>query len=163
MTLIQLSYISQGMSLSGLFHLLPDNTSGHTRYCEWFRELKIEKWLIDQMEDFVKVFLKMIIREHIVAFFCFLDVLLEFSGAKYQKWWNFFFFSKVLYCPDVIFEIKYQRAESENLHSYPLPLGCLYVSILSIFFLFIGAYFCYFLNTLKGSDLAISWHPLTVF
>ena len=33
------------------------------------------------------------------------------------------FFSKILCCCDVIFEIKYPRSESEDLHSYPLPLS----------------------------------------
>ena len=35
---------------------------------------------------------------------------------------KFNFLSKILCCCDVIFEIKYPRAESEELHSYPLPL-----------------------------------------
>ena len=30
--------------------------------------------------------------------------------------------SKILCCYDVIFEIEYPKAESEDLHSYPLPL-----------------------------------------
>ena len=32
------------------------------------------------------------------------------------------FLSKILCCCDIFFEIKYPRAEFENLHSYPLPL-----------------------------------------
>ena len=35
---------------------------------------------------------------------------------------KFNFLSKILCCCDVIFEIKYPRAESEELHSYPLLL-----------------------------------------
>ena len=32
------------------------------------------------------------------------------------------FLSKILCCCDAIFEIKYPRGQSEDLHSYPLPI-----------------------------------------
>ena len=46
------SYIIPRMGRSGVSHLLLDNTWGHTRYCKWFRELKMEKQKIS--EKFLK-------------------------------------------------------------------------------------------------------------
>ena len=50
------------------------------------------------------------------------------------------FLCKILCCCDVIFEIKYPRAESEDLHSYPLPL--VYVHMFMCISVFVYVYIC---------------------